>query len=96
MRTEVILLAKNHYDMEGNKGASVLLFGENETTNNKAGVSISNADIDYDEHTKLTIFPARYLADLSFITKKSRAGKDIASFKLTNLELVEKLEFIGV
>ncbi len=94
MKTEVILLAKNHYDMEGNRGASVLLYGDYEDTNNKTGISITNADIDYEEHHKLNTFPAKYSCDFVFVTKKNRSGKDITGLKFTNLELVEKLKFV--
>lgn len=95
MKIEVILLGKNHYDMDGNKGASVVIYGDIEETNNRAGVSISNATIDYDDHKSLNVFPARYMAKPSFISTKSRGGKDVATLKLSGLELVEHLEFIG-
>lgn len=96
MKIEVILLGKNHYDMDGNKGASVVLYGEYEVTNNRAGISISNATIDYSVHETLTVFPARYLAKPSFVSIKSRGGKDTASLKLSDFELVEQLSMQGI
>lgn len=93
MKIEVIVLGKNHYDMEGQKGANLVIYGEHEETNNKAGISISEASIEYDEHHKINIFPGRYSGDAQLISTKSRSGKNVTSLKLTNLKLIEELSF---
>lgn len=96
MKIEVLVLGKNHYDMEGQRGAKLVLYGEYEETNNKAGISVSQAAIDYDEHSKLTVFPAKYRADASLTSIKSRSGKDETGLRLSNLELVNKVDLVKV
>lgn len=96
MKIEVIVLGKNYYDMEGQKGANLVLAGDYEETNNKAGISISESVIDYDEHHNINVFPARYKAEAQIVSTKNRSGKNITSLKLTNLQLIEKLEFVGI
>lgn len=93
MKIEVIVLGKNHYDMEGQRGANLVIYGEHEETNNKAGISVSEASIDYLEHEKINVFPAKYVGDAQLVSTKSRGGKNVTSLKLSNLELLEKLKF---
>jgi len=95
MKTEIIILGKNHYNMDGNTGASVVIYGDYDATNNREGISISNASIDYEEHTSLTSFPGVYIADASFLSSKNKAGKDVATLKLKNLQLKEKVKFVA-
>lgn len=95
MKIEVIVLGKNYYDMEGNRGANLVIYGEYEETNNKAGISISEAIIDYEEHQNVKIFPAKYIADAKLVSVKSRSGKNVTALKLSKLELKEKLKFVG-
>lgn len=95
MRTDVILLGKNHYEMEGNRGASVVVYGDHVENNNRSGVSISNASIDYSNHDKLNIFPGTYTADISFVDVKSSAGKLVTSLKLSNVVFKERLKFVA-
>lgn len=94
MKIEVVVLGKNHYDMEGQRGANLVIYGEYEETNNKSGISISEASIDYTEHEKINIFPGKYQGDAQLISTKSRSGKNVTSLKLTNLKLIEELTFI--
>lgn len=94
MKVEVLVLGKNHYDMEGQRGANLVLYGDYEETNNKAGISISQATIDYDDHSKLTVFPAKYRGDASFISIKNRSGKDVTGLRLSNLEFVNKVDLV--
>lgn len=96
MKIEVIVLGKNHYDMEGQRGANLVIYGEYEETNNKAGISVSEASIDYLEHERVNVFPARYSGDAQLVSTKSRGGKNVTSLRLSNLKLVEKLDFIKV
>lgn len=94
MKIEVVVLGKNHYDMEGQRGANLVIYGEHEVTNNKAGISISEASIDYSEHEKINVFPAKYQGDAQLISTKSRSGKNVTSLRLTNLKLMDELTFI--
>lgn len=93
MDIEVIILGKNHYDMDGNKGANLVLFGSHEETNNKAGIAITEAVIDYDDHFKVNVFPALYKASIEFVGAKSRGGKNVTSLKLSNLEFKNRVKF---
>lgn len=94
MKIEVILLGKNFYEFEGQKGANLVVFGELEETNNKAGISISEASIEYDEHHLVNTFPAKYSATAQLVSIKSRSNKNVTSLKLSDLKLVEELHFV--
>lgn len=96
MKIEVVLLAKNHYNMEGNKGATVLVYGENEVTNNRSGISISNASIEYNQHEELEVFPGRYSGEATFVGSKNKSGKEVTTLKLSKLQLIEELDFIAI
>jgi len=60
MKMEIVVLGKNFWDMQnGQNGANVVLYGNIEETNNKAGVSISEGQVDYEEHHRISVFPAK-------------------------------------
>lgn len=99
MKTEVIIVQVNHYEMQDNRGLSVRVIGDFEATNNKFGLSVSDATVpNFQELGKLkshsSDLPAKFTADLSFITKKDRSGKEIPSIALSNLEFKNSLEFV--
>src|SRR5690348_12675467 len=98
MKTEVIVVQVNHYEMQDNRGLSVRIIGDFEKTNNKFGLSVSEATVpNYSELRNLTMnandLPAKFSADLSFITKKDKGGKEITSIALSNLEFKNSVEF---
>lgn len=94
MKMEVVLLGKNFYEMDNNRGANVVVYGEYEDTNNKTGMSISEASIDFYEHSGLTVFPAKYSATAQMVGVKNRAGKIVTTLKLSDFKLIEELEFV--
>lgn len=94
MKMEVVILGKNFYDMNGKQGANVVLLGSNETTDNKMGLSVSEASIPYDEHFNLKVFPARYECEGDFVSVKNRSGKSITSLFLSNFILKSKLKLV--
>ena len=100
MKMEVVVLGKNFYDIsnqQGNvQGANVVIYGEYEETGNKAGISVSEASIDFSEHQKLNIFPARYRTTAELVSTKNRSGKNVTSLKLSDFELLEQVEFTSV
>lgn len=96
--TEVIVLSINHYDMGDNKGLSCRVVGDIENTNNKFGLSISEAKIpDYNElkflRTIADKFPARFTADLTFTTAKATNGKEVTTVALSKLVYKNSVEF---
>lgn len=100
MRTEVIITQFNYYSMDNNKGLSARVVGNYEVTNNKFGLSISEATItNFGELSYLSQFerelPAKFEADIQFGTKKSN-GKEVAALMLSNLKFKNKVEFTDV
>lgn len=99
MRTEVTVVQVNHYEMQDNKGLSVRIIGDFENTNNKFGLSVSEATVpNFNELRNLKAhamdLPAKFSADLSFITKKDKGNKEITSIALSNLEFKHSLELV--
>lgn len=97
MTTEVVVFQVNHYDMGENKGVSARILGNSENTNNKFGVSVSEAVIpDYFELENLRRFadklPAKFKAELGFVTKKAANGKEITSISLSKLQFLNPVE----
>ncbi|MFC9542989.1 hypothetical protein ACFTQ7_24610 [Lysinibacillus sp. NPDC056959] len=98
MKMQVIVIQANHYDMEDNKGLSVRIVGDYEETNNKFGLSVTDATVkNYEEvrllkHHKKDL-PAAFNATMSIVTKKASNGKDMPSVALSNLEFVHALQF---
>ena len=99
MKTQVIVVQVNHYNMQdNNKGLSVRIVGDKETTNNKFGLSISDATVpNYDELNYLIQYadqlPAKFDATLGLTAKKGANSKDITSISLSNLKFVNPVEF---
>lgn len=93
MNMEVIVLNKNHYDMDGSTGASLTIFGEFIKNDYQAGVSISEAPINFDEHININDFPAKYSAKATMREIKNRQGKRMTGIFLSDLKLISKLEF---
>lgn len=101
MKMEIVALGKNFYDISNQQGtnvqgANVVIYGEYEETGNKAGISVSEASIDFNEHEKLTVFPARYRTTAELVSIKNRSGKNVTSLKLSDFELLEQVEFTTV
>lgn len=99
VRTQVIITQVNHYDMDGNQGVSVRTVGNYEETDNKFGLSISEAGVPnvgelntLKRHKRQ--LPARFNVDVSFGTKKASNGKEITAVTLSNFEFVESMEFV--
>lgn len=93
MKMQVILLNKNFYEMDNGRGANVLIYGDLMETNNKKGVSISEASIPFEEHKLITVFPARYEVDVNFSEVTARNGKSKTSMSFRNLKLLNEVEF---
>ena len=94
MKMSIKVLGKNFYDFDGNRGANIVIFGENEDSDNKSGISISESPIDFSEHHKITEFPATYNANAQLVSMKNRSGKSITALKFINLEFVEMLDLL--
>lgn len=94
MKMEVVVLGKNFYDMNGQQGANVVLLGSEEDTNNKMGLSVSEAAVPYDEHQSIKVFPAKYECEGDFVAVKNRSGKLITSLKLSNFVLKSRLKLV--
>lgn len=97
--TEVIVLAVNHYDMGDNKGLSCRVVGDIENTNNKFGLSISEAKIsNYSElaflRTVADKLPARFRANMSITTGKSNNNKEVATVSLSELVFLNSVEIV--
>jgi len=98
MKMQVVVIQANHYDMQDNKGLSVRIVGDYEETNNKFGLSVTDATVQNYEEVKLLQkhkkdLPATFNASMSIVTKKGANGKDMPSVALSNLEFVHALEF---
>lgn len=97
MKMEIIVLGKNFWEMpNGQKGANVVLYGDFEETSNKVGISVSEGQIDFDEHHLISVFPARYSVNGTFVSAKNRSGKTITTLKFSNFKLIEELELTKV
>lgn len=100
MRTQVIIYNVSHYDMGDNRGLSVRVLGDVTQTNNKFGVEISDAAVsDYMELKYLLNispkdFPAKFNANIGFITVKSAGGKEKTGIALSKLEFVNSMELV--
>lgn len=94
MKMTIKVLGKNFYDFDGNQGANIVIYGENEDSDNKSGISISESPIDFSEHNKITIFPASYYAKAQLVSMKNRGGKSITALKFTDLEFIESLDLL--
>lgn len=99
--SEIIVFQVNHYDMGDNKGVSARILGNREDTNNKFGVSVSEATInDYKELQYLRLhsdqLPAKFKAQIGFSQKKAQNGKEIAAVSISNLEFLNSVEIVDV
>lgn len=99
MRMQVTVFQANHYDMQDNKGLSVRILGDYEETNNKFGLSVTDATVqNYDEVKLLQRhkkdLPATFNATMNIVTKKGANGKDMPSVALSNLEFINALELV--
>lgn len=101
LKSQVIIFNVSHYNMEDNKGLSVLVVGDLVDNNNKFGRSVSSADIpNYGELMFLkqipaASFPARFDANIAFGTKKVN-GKEIAALNLSNLKYLNSVEITDI
>ena len=83
MKMEIVVLGKNFWEMpNGQRGANVVIYGNEEKTNNKAGISVSEGQVDFEEHPLIKVFPAKYLVDGNFISAKNRSGKSITTLRI--------------
>lgn len=99
MKTEIIVLSVNHYDMEGKQGLSVRVLGDFVQTNNKFGVEVSEASVsNYEELKNLSKnandLPAKFKANISLGVIKDRNGKEKSGVNLSNLEFVNSVELL--
>ena len=99
MKMQVVIFQANHYDMQDNKGLSVRILGDYEETNNKFGLSVTDATVtNYDVLKKLQKhgkdFPALFNADVTFTTKKASNGKEIPALSVIDLEFVQAMELV--
>lgn len=100
MKMQVVIFQANHYDMQDNKGLSVRILGDYEETNNKFGLSVTDATVtNYDVLKKLKKhgreFPALFNADVTFSTKKASNGKEIPALSIIDLEFVHSMELVA-
>ena len=98
-QTEVIVFQVIHYDMDSQRGVSCRVVGSQETTNNKFGLSVSEAKImEYGELEYLQRFkdklPARFTATGHFVTTKSNNGKETTGLGLTDLKFKNEVEIV--
>lgn len=98
MKLEVIITQVNHYNMEGNKGVSARVVGGFEQTNNKFGLTISEASVpNTDELSYLlehaTLLPAKFKTTISIGSAKKGNGKEVSAVNLSDLEFVNSVEF---
>lgn len=99
MVSEVVVFQVNHYDMGDNKGVSARILGNQENTNNKFGLAVSEASItDYKELQYLRQFadslPAKFKTEIGFVTKKATNGKEITTVSLSNLQFLNSVEIV--
>ena len=94
MQIEILVLGKNFYDMEGQRGANLVVFGEFEETNNKKGISISETPIDFEQHHLVDTFPAIYKGEMALISAKNRSGKNVTTIKIANPVLLYEVDFL--
>ncbi|KAB7663023.1 hypothetical protein [Bacillus sp. B1-b2] len=98
MRGQFIITKVNHYDMGENRGLSVRVVGDKQTTNNSFGLDISEATVsDYSELRNLTQYkndlPAKFDCDFALATVKAGNGKEKTGVVLSNLTFVNSVEF---
>lgn len=93
---EAIVLNKNHYDMDGSKGANVTIFGEFIKNDFQAGISVSEASINFEEHHLINEFPGRYSVTGTMREVKNRGGKRVTALHLSDFKLISKVEFKDV
>lgn len=96
MKMEFIVLGKNFYSMPDNQGANLIILGDYEETSHKAGLSVSEASIDFNEHLNIKEFPAVYQANAKLTSIKQQSGKIRTGLKLENIELKNKVEIKDV
>lgn len=96
MKMEIVVLNKNFYSMEGQSGANVTILGDYSEDAFKAGISISEAPIPYNEHEKVNTFPAKYRVTGSFGEIKNRGGKKVTGITFSNFEFLNKVELKDV
>lgn len=99
MKMQVVIFQANHYDMQDNKGLSVRILGDYEETNNKFGLSVTDATVtNYEVLRKLKRygkeFPALFNADATFTTKKASNGKEIPALSIVDLDFVHAMELV--
>lgn len=92
MKMDVLVLNKNFYEMDNQRGANVTVFGEFIDENYQSGISISEAPIPFEEHKKITVFPARYRVTASIRDLKNRSGKKVTGLFFSDFEFMEELE----
>lgn len=92
MKMEIVVFSKNYYDMEGNKGAKVSIYGDFIDNGFKTGISITETDIDFNEHEKFNVFPARYSVDVSFREVKDRKGSLKTGVFFSNPTFMSKVD----
>lgn len=99
MKVEISVGAVAHYEMEDNKGVKVVVLGENDETNNRFGMGISESKIkDYNELQYLKQYkdrlPALFKADLDLVSVKDKNGKEVTAAAFKNLQFVTELELV--
>jgi len=99
MTTDIEVLRFKHYDMgDEQKGASIIIVGENVETNNEQGMLTTESSIPYEElENLLTIgsekFPAVFKATVEFGKIKDGRGKEKTGVTFSNLKYQHSLKF---
>lgn len=99
MKTQIVVLSVDHYQMEDNRGANVRILGSDEVnTDFKTGLDVVNAPMPYEElGSVLTVagnFPALFECSVDFTTVKDRNGRDRAGMSVKNLKFISKLDLV--
>lgn len=102
MEMEIVILGVSHYDMTGDgggKGASIKVYGNLTNGGNYVGVSISDADIPYEEMHGIieNKFPARFKANVSMGSVKKRgSNKEVTAMTFSNLRFLHSVDLLQV
>jgi len=99
MKVTIDVGAVDHYEMDDNKGVKVQLLGDYNETNNRFGIDISESKIkDYAELQYLkqhkNKLPARFKADMEFVSVKDKNKNVVTAASFKNLEFVTELEIV--
>lgn len=95
MKAQVTVLNKNFYKMDnGNEGANVIVYGDYISNNNKEGISISEASIGYEQHPRVTVFPAVYEVTIGFGEVKDKNGKVKTSMLLKDMKFLHEVDLV--